>query len=248
MEPAISITIDGVVLNDTFYISLVDRQWPSVTTDKVTVPGRAGEVVTGQQIGSRTVSFRLWYPSSDHHEMYEAFAALVAQLQDGGEHTLTLSDEGGRTRRVKLDGDLTYQEYEGTASMDVVLFQEDPRCYGESKAVSIPKSTTVSFTTDYDACDIIIRASGAVKRDPDGVWGVLIDNEWTLHVKMGDSYDATSVSIDCARHGAYVDGDTAMLTTDSDWPVLKAGSHTIEIDAASRTTSDAIIEITERPL
>lgn len=246
MASGISITIDDVLLNDTFYVSEVSRPWPTSVVEHVSVPGRDGEVVTSQQMGPRTVSFRLWHPTNDHQVMYDAFATLVGLLHDG-EHTLTLSDESGRSRLVRLDGDLSYDEYMETGSITVSLLQSDPRCYGESRAINVPKNGSASFTTKHDNCDVIIRADAATRRASDDVWGVNIDGEWVIHVVMSSADDA-EITIDCAHHSAYVDGTASMLTLDSDWPVLRAGTHTVTMDAASSTTSIAVVEVTERPL
>lgn len=228
-----TITLAGHVLNDYFSITDLSRPMPPSRIDVLDVPGRHGSVLRGRTMGPRKVSFRLWAHTSHHSDMYEAMALLMSWLygSDDGELALTFSDEGGRARLVVPDGELPYDEYEERGSVLLTFTQPDPICdVGEPKTASLSSGGTKTITVGGTyPVKLFIAATAAKRVSSTQTWGVVIDNDTYLHVHLDDA-NTHAVSIDCANREVTVDGATAMITLDSDWPELWPGSHTVEMD------------------
>lgn len=227
-----TITLAGHVLNDYFSITDLSRPLPPSRLDSLDVPGRHGSVLRGRTMGPRTVSFRLWAHSRSHADMLEDMAQLASWLYGtDGELTLTFSDEGGRVRRVVPDGELPYDEYEERGSVLLTLAQPDPVCdIGEPKTASLSSGGTKTITVGgTHPARLTIAATSAKRNATTGAWGVTVDSGDHIRVPLADS-STHAVTIDCGSRAATVDGATAMVTLDSDWPALTPGTHTIDMD------------------
>ena len=232
MSAAPIIIIDGHTLNDTFRISDITRSLPERRVTRETIPGRHGDVVTDRSLGVRTVSFRLWAKSgaADHESLVATMADLVTWLLAPDSLTLTLSDEGGRAREVVVDGELNFEEYEEGGSLFVTLTQLDPFCaIGAPKTLSVPSGGSASMAVAYDLPHIAIVATSAKRANSSLVWGLRFDDSTVLHVRLPDA-STHRVEIDCEHRTAKVDGSTSMVTLDSDWPSLRAGTHSVRMD------------------
>ena len=240
-----TITLGGQSLNERFTITSLRRPFPEARNELVDVSGRAGSVLASRTLGTRTVSFRLWATSHDHETLMATYSWLATLLHSARVLTLTISDEGGRVRRVVPEGLLDYDEYVELGSMELTLLQLDPFCTLPPYSVSVPSGGSVSFTLEHANPDITITATQATRDASTQLWGLRFDGGDYARVKLATS-SGTPVTIDCssARH-VTVAGEVAMLTPDSDWPRLAAGAHTVAMD---KGTGAATLTITERLL
>lgn len=246
MSKAPIIILGGHVLNTRFRISNIKRTLPSSRVTVQTVPGGRGEVVADRTMGSRSVSFTLWAFSSDHEKLVDDMANLTAWLFSDVEMELSFSDEGGRVRRVVLDGDLDFDEYEEKGCVPITLKQPDPYCdVGEPNQSVVPSAGSTTLVLKHGMPPRIkVEASAAVRNSTSLVWGIRFDEGDFLHVKLATAGEH-SVFIDCEERTVLVDGSVSMVTLDSDWPRLDAGVHTIRMDQG---TGDASVTWQERCL
>jgi len=231
------ITLGGHTVNDRFAISDLKRPWPSARVVKSTVPGRHGDVYTTRTMGTRTVSFRLWSYSSSHAKLMEEAALLMGWLWGSDELIpLSLSDEGGRVRMVTPEGDFDFDEYVERGSVPVTLLQPDPLCdIGPRRSMPLTQ-THKSFVLAYGNASIELAASSV--SGSGGVWGVAFDTGEQLRVVLPNgTAESLSVRVTPNERVAVVDGATAMLTLDSDWPELGAGEHSAAMVAGSATAT-----------
>jgi hypothetical protein len=76
------------------------------------------------------------------------------------------------------------------------------------------------------------------------MWSLTFDEGDYVRLKLPTAL-ATTVSIDCKERRVLVGGEVSMLTLESDWPRLAAGTHTVRMDLG---TGAATISIRERCL
>jgi len=237
MSDAPTIILGGHILNSRFRISELKRPFPASRLTVQTVPGGRGEVVTEQTMGPRKVSFKLWAFSRDHEKLMADMADLATWLLTSGEMELSISDEGGRVRRVVLDGELDFEEYEERGCIPITLKQPDPYCnIGMPNTTQVAPGDATTIVVKHDLPDVSVSVAAAVRDSTSLVWGIRFDEGDFLHVKLADD-NAHSVSIDCAARVVLVDGDVSMVTLDSNWPELARGVHTARIDNGTGSAS-----------
>lgn len=230
LTDAPTITIDGVVLNDTFNISEIKRPFPSVAVYSTEVDGRDGSVLRGHALETRQVSFTLWAFNADHQSLAESFQALLELLNEADEHTLTFSDEGGLVRIGTLTGDLNFDEYTERASVALTFTQFDPyREYPEETAVTIPSGGSATFTIAHPRPHIMVLSTAAQRDATTQMWSLTFDESDYMRVRLPSAL-TTQVSIDALTRRVLVGNATSMLTLESDWPILAAGTHTVRMD------------------
>lgn len=237
MSDAPTIILGGHILNSRFRISELKRPFPASRLTVQTVPGGHGEVVTEQTMGPRSVSFKLWAFSRDHERLMADMADLATWLLTSGEMELSISDEGGRVRRVVLDGELDFDEYEERGCVPIKLKQSDPYCnIGMPNTAQVTPSDATTVGVKHDLPDVSVSVAAAVRDSASLVWGIRFDEGDFLHVKLADD-NAHSVSIDCAARVVLVDGAVSMVTLDSNWPELARGMHVARIDNGTGSAS-----------
>lgn len=240
-----TITIDGHVLNDRFTISNIERPFPTFSVASETLDGRDGALIKARQLDPRPVSFRLWAFSHDHGEMLAEFSWLVELCAGDGEHTLVFSDEDGYARRVVLECDPSYDEYEERGSVPLTFTMYDPyREQIDPNTFTVRYGTPATFVVGHDRPRINITTTQAQRDSTTHLWGIRFDNGDMLRVKLPTALQ-TPVDIDVRHRRVLVGHEVTMLTLESDWPALKAGTHTAIIDVGS---GSAAITIRERCL
>lgn len=237
-----TITLDGYILNDYYSIRGISRPWPQVTPDTMDVVGRAGTVLRGIALGTRTVSFRIGAHDPDHQSLMNRFQWLIELLALSETHELAFSDEGGAVRIVTLDATPSYEEYVDGASVELSFTMCDPyRIDTMESMLVVPSGGSASFRCFHPRPSIVISASNVVRDSSTHLWGLRFDGGDFLRVKLA-SDDAVLVGIDCPNRHVTVNSQTSMVTLTSDWPQLGAGSHTVSMDVGTGTATLTIRE------
>jgi phage-related protein len=177
--------------------------------------------------------------------MLAAFSWFMELLASADEHTLVFSDEGGYARRVVLECDPSFDEYEERGSVPLTFMMYDP--YREQinpTSFTVRSGTPATFTVDHDLPQISITTTQAQRDSVTHLWGVRFDNGDMLRVLLSTALQ-TPVDIDVRQRKVLIGHEVSMLTLESDWPKLKAGTHTATIDVGS---GSAAITIRERCL
>jgi predicted phage tail component-like protein len=241
-----TITIDGTVLNTQFRISEIKRPFPPFNAQSVEIDGRDGSVLKGVSLGTRSVSFRLWSFSQDHNYMYTQFQMLLELLVTSFEHQLIFSDELGLVRTVTLVSELDFDEYveRGSILLEFVMYDQLREYEGQSMTISVPSGGSAQFVAQHSNPHILVTAQAAQRDASTEMWSLTFDEGDYVRLKLPTAL-ATTVSIDCKERRVLVGGEVSMLTLESDWPRLAAGTHTVRMDLG---TGAATISIRERCL
>ena len=235
MSKAPIIHLGEHLLNERFLISNIKRPFPQSRVTCEDVPGMRGTRVKERTMGTRSVTLTLssTSPSRDHGRMLDDMSMLTTWLFESDELNLSISDEGGRVRKVVLDGDIDFDEYEETGSVTIKLLQPDPLCIiGKPQTTKVPSGGSAKFNIAHAFPIISISASSAVRDGTTELWGVRFDDGDYLHVELPTS-NQSSVAIDCERRSVLVNGAVSMVTIGSDWPILAPGEHVVEMDKGS---------------
>ena len=232
MGPDSRTVIDSMCLEDMgIVVERVHDVLPEVRAETTDVPGRRGSVLSGTTLAQRpiTLECRAFRDSWQDFELLKD--ELAAVLHQGGPFAVYLRnhpDEYYIARFVSMtEGDRIGGT--GIGYLELNFMADDPWRYGPMKSLSVG-TTDVTFYVEGSApAAIEIATDAAVRNSTSEVWGLRFDDVDVVHVGIPVS-TASSVSIDCDERTATVNGATAMVTLDSDWPILKPGIHTARVD------------------
>lgn len=235
MGPDSRTVIGSMCLEDMgIVVERVHDVLPEVRAETTDVPGRHGSVLSGTTLAPREIMLecRAFRDSWQDFEVLKD--ELSAVLHQGGPFALYLRnhpDEYYIARFVSMsEGDRIGGT--GIGYLELNFMADDPLRYGPMKSLAVTTSSVTFYVEGSTPAAISIASDTAVRSPASEVWGVRFDDQDFVHIGIPVS-TASSVSIDCESRTASVNNATAMVTLDSDWPILKPGVHTARIDQGS---------------
>ena len=231
--PQSKTTFGDVCLEDLdIVVERVHDDAPSVEYDTVDVTSMDGNVYVGSRLEPRTITlecrafkdkwqdFELLKDELAKMLMYDNEAALSVRNHPGEHYMahLTSISEGDRIGGTGIG----YLELSFTASC--------PYRIGVERSVTVPSGSSVTFLVGGSIPPTVsIEASAGVRDASTNVWGIRFDEGDFIHVALPTS-SATALSIECGERNVIVAGETAMVTLDSNWPILNPGRHVARMD------------------
>jgi predicted phage tail component-like protein len=221
-----------------------ENRMPDFTNNTITVPGREGLFDFGETGGERKIEISCFIPPGKSDEDFLARKdEIIAWLNpDIGLCELILDKEPGRVYKARLDGGFSFDKaVRNSCTFDLTFLCPDPYAYAEkdeSYEFTAPGTVTVkrnlgnadSLPTYFFSADL-----------PKGKSAVVTTNGKKLEVTGKLDKDEILV-IDSALMTAKVtdaSGNTLRnglpLLTSMNFPILKPGDNTIDVDAESTT-------------
>lgn len=220
---------------------------PTARAETQDIPGRSGTLLREITYEPRTITLecRAFEKTWDGFELLRD--KLVTHLMTGAEVKLILRAHPHEYYMAYLvsisEGDriggtgIGYLELEFQAS--------DPFRWGRVRSVTVPSGSSADFIVGGNRpAKAIITASAAVRSAGSLIWGIRFDEGDFAHIATGSS-SARAVTIDGVDRYAKIGNATAMITLESDWPILSPGKHTARMDEG---TGDATLTWYERSL
>lgn len=229
------VTFDGRALTDYFTVAEVSRSPSSTTSNKKTVAGRNGVVVTDSARSSVTISMTVVCQGADPARRRDAMRKLRAWLDCDGPRPLAFSDDGG-LYYLAMPQDIAESSYVGATAWKVTFLVADPVQYSpEVHAASGQGQLSFHVGGTAETRPVVTLSSVSPSS---GFVAVALDGSQVMKVPLSQS--TSSIVIDCANDArtVLVNGAPSMITTDSDWWVLGPGLH-----EASVTTGSATLEV-----
>ena len=143
-----TVTFNGVVLNNSFIVSNVNRPLPEFRNSSTQIEGRDGEEFDSLTVGMREVTFTVYAKSKSQDQIAQAARQLAKILFVRQPTALTFSDEkDGRTQLVRFavpDGAFSADEFIRVGKWDCRFLQHDPFLHGNTIKRQISGTTTIS--------------------------------------------------------------------------------------------------------
>ena len=225
-----TITFDGHRLNDRFFVGEVGIGLPDYEPNMEDKAMGDGSVFRNMRLGSVEITVSLVTRPVSGEDAREALSDLLAWLDVDEPKRLALSSDHGLWRLAVPSGAPQVQDNEWQDKVTVTFVQPDPILYGIKREVTVPSGGTLSFAVggDYETKPTI--SSDAATRDESTLqWGVRLDDGDLMRVAVPVS-TASTVSMDCGARTCQVNGATTIPTINSDWFVLRPGTHTMRND------------------
>lgn len=226
-------------------VEMIHEDVPELRMETYERVGGDGSVLRSSNLGSRNITLdcRAFCETWRDFDLLKDEIASLLLLE--GEQTLSLRNHFGEYYLAKLIG---FEEDErqggsGIGSFKLNFLAFDPIRFGakQSAVVSGSGTTRMDVSGTYQT-SIRVSATSAKRDSSTGMWGLRFDNGDYLHVKLGSDSQST-IAIDCYKRTVTVNGNPTVITLDSNWPVLKAGQHTVRMDYG---TGSATVEWQER--
>ena len=230
-----SVVFDGHDLTELFLVTDVSRPWPSMSASASDNP-TGGSFLTGLRRSSAEVSMTL-YAFGTTSERREAERELASWLDVDGPRELAFGDDGGLCYMAVPSGTDAPKSYMDAESVSVTFLVPEPVMLGDEVSVTVPSGTTLGVGVGGTApARPTIAATGAVRDGSTGLWGVR-DTASGDFVRVAlPTASPSAVTIDCERRTATVNGQSALVTLDSDWLELAPGAHQLALDGTGTAT------------
>lgn len=230
-----SVVFDGHDLTELFLVTDVSRPWPSMSASASDNPA-GGSFLTGLRRSAAEVSMTL-YAFGTTSERREAERELASWLDVDGPRELAFGDDGGLCYMAVPSGAGEPKGFASAESSSLTFLVPEPVMLGDSMSVTVvagsPATAGVGGTAKARPT---IVATGAVRDSSTGLWGVR-DTASGSFVRVAlPTASPSSVTIDCERRTATVNGQSALVTLDSDWLELAPGAHALAVDGTGSAT------------
>ena len=225
-----TITFDGHRLNDRFFVGEVSVGLPDYTPNLEDKATGDGSLFRKMRLGSVEITVSLVTKPVSGEDAREALSDLLAWLDVDEPKRLSLSSDHGLWRLAVPSGAPQIGDTEWEDKVTVTFVQPDPILYGIRREVTVPSGGTLSFAVGGDYPTKPTISSDAATRDASlQQWGVRLDYGDIMRVAVPVSTTST-VRMDCNARTCQVNGATTIPTVNSDWFVLKPGTHAIRND------------------
>ena len=237
-----SVSWNGTVLTNTFTV-LVEKDMPSFTVNKTSVPLKDGVLVNGVTLGCPT--FKLTFVLDGTATQRETKRRRIAALFDVDEpKKLYIGRDDGAYYYAVPSGNATLGEYVSSGKVVISLMVTEPAAYGSTRTATVPSGGSVTITVggNYPTYPII-SSRDAVRDSTTLLWGVRMEDGTHMHVPTArDTY--RYIDIDCSKRTSTISSEFTpnMMTLDSDWFVFTPGTHTIENDQGTGPSTLTWIE------
>ena len=230
-----AVTFDGHDLTELFLVTDVERSWPSLSASTTDNPA-GGSFLVGLRPQSPTVSMTL-RAYGDSSRRREAARALASWLAVDGPRELAFGDDGGLCYMAVPDGSADSKRLYWQEAVAISFLVPEPVMLGDRMTATVPSGATASVGVGGTApARPVIEASAAVRDSSTGLWGVRDAGSGSFVRVSIPTASASSVIIDCERRTATVNGQSALVTLDSDWLELAPGAHSLAVDGTGAAT------------
>lgn len=228
-----TVTFDGHVLNDLFYVGDIEIGLPDFRPEMVERIGAHGAFLRSTKMGGPTIAIPLTVMPRRGHEPREALSTLLSWMDVDTPRVLTLSRDGGLSRVVIPSGAPEMLDDTWGDRLVIEFVQLDPWLTGVTATTTVPSAGSKSFTVGGDCKTPVRITSTAAKRNSTTrLWGLRLDDGDYLRVTLPTS-SATAVTLDCGERTCTVGGNVTAPTLDSDWLELTPGTHVMRNDVGS---------------
>ena len=240
-DSRMTVTWDGHDLTELFLVTNIARSWPSLSASTTDNPA-GGSFLVGLRPQSPTVSMTL-RAYGDSSRRREAARALASWLAVDGPRELAFGDDGGLCYMAVPDGSADSKRLYWQEAVAISFLVPEPVMLGDRMTATVPSGATASVGVGGTApARPVIVATAAVRDSSTGLWGVR-DTASGDFVRVAlPTASPSAVTIDCERRTATVNGQSALVTLDSDWLELAPGAHALAVDG----TGDATLTWRER--
>lgn len=230
----LSKTICGdLVLEDmNIVVERVHDDPPAARPDTIDVPGRDGTILREVTYEPRTITLECRLFEKTWEDFETMRDVLVTYLMTHGEIKLVVRTHPDEYYMAHLDSISEGDRIGGTGIgyLELAFIANSPWRYGETRSVNIPSGGSASFLVNGNLpAKASVTAASAVRSGGSTVWGVRFDEVDFVHIATGSS-SSREVEIDGITRSAKVANAVAMITLDSNWPVLQPGPHTVRMD------------------
>lgn len=230
-----AVTWDGHDLTELFLVTNIARSWPSCSASTTDNPA-GGSFLVGLRAQSPTVSMTL-RAYGDSSRRRESARALASWLAVDGPRELAFGDDGGLCYIAVPDGTADSERLYWQEAVTVSFLVPEPVMLGDRMTATVPSGATASVGVGGTApARPTIEATGAVRDSSTGLWGVRDAGSGSFVRVSIPTASASSVVIDCERRTATVNGQSALVTLDSDWLELAPGAHALAVDGTGAAT------------
>ena len=234
-DSRMAVTFDGHDLTELFLVTDVSRPWPSLSASTTDNPA-GGSFLAGLRREAAEVSMTL-YAFGSTSERREAARALASWLDVDGPRELAFGDDGGLCYMAVPSGTDAPKSYMDAESVSVTFLVPEPVMLGDRMAATVPSGVTASVGVGGTApARPLIGASAAVRDQSTGLWGVRDAASGDFVRVALPTASPSAVTIDCEARTATVNGQSALVTLDSDWLELAPGAHALAVDGTGAAT------------
>lgn len=217
--------------------------WHNSVPDYIEVPGRDGAAVRGSRFGLSTVSFAIAAIGTAAARR-AALSTLGSWLDVDAPARLVLPDTPDRYYMAMPSGPVQMTRGCGAEMAALAFDIVEPAAYGATRTATVPSGGSVTITVNgtYPTAPKIYAAS-AVRDSSALVWGIRMDSGDFVHLDTGTA-SARRVDIDCAARTSTITASRTakLLTLDSDWLVMKPGSHVLQMDKGTGAATVTWVE------
>lgn len=228
-------------------VEYIHDDLPEIREDMVEIVGGNGSVLRSLHLGPRTITLDCRAFKEKWHDFDELKDELAAVLLCGTEKVLSLRNHFGEWYMAHFTGFSEGDREGGTGigGFTLTFVASDPIRYGRIREATIPESGRLEFdVTGTYRTDISVTCPNAKRSESSKVWGLRFDDGDRLHVPIPSAM-ISKVEIGSNSRAVRVNGKVSMITLDSDWPVLEAGTHEVRLEQG---TGDVTIRWQERIL
>lgn len=225
-----TVTFDGHDLTANYHVSNLRVALLPRDISSVNIPGMDGARFTGAQLAAKDITLTLTAMGSTLAARQTAARTLASYLAVDEPKPLAISVDGGLYYMAIPTSESEASIYRNATRFDVIFRALDPVMYGEEKTVSLTNSSNKTFDVGgtYQTMPAI-TSSDAKGRSSSAQYVQINDAISGEYIRVPVPYgdDTHTVTIDCAKRTASVDGATVGIDLSSDWLTLKPGSNTL---------------------
>lgn len=220
-----TVTFNGTNLTASYKVSGLEEALLPRTINQAEVPGRDGAVFTGVRLMPKTINLQISVVSRDIATRRTSARALAAMLAVSEPKELRFSIDGSELYYLAIPHSADAGTIWHNATVFNVAFEcLDPVAYGEAHTYNIVGGTP-TIGGSYPTCPMFdltgmrgsttVLSSGGIK---------IAETTTGKYIIVPVPTTGThTVSIDCERRVAKVDGSVVCLTLDSDWLYFEPG-------------------------
>ncbi len=228
-----TVIFDGHRINDRFFVGDAEVGMPEFAPRTEDREFADGSRVRGMRLGCPEITIRLIAKPVHGEDVREALSDLMAWLHVDGPRRLVLGDDHGLWRKCVPTGAPQIGDVKWNDVITVTFLQTEPALYGIKREVTVPSGGTLRFVVGGDyPTKPTITSNAAYRSYSTQLWGLRMDDGDVMRVKIPVS-TASRVAMDCDGRTCAVNGATTIPTLDSDWFVLRPGTHTLRNDQGS---------------
>jgi len=218
---------------------------PELKADVFDRVGGDGSVLRSAHLGERKIVLECRAYRTRWREFDKVKDEMAQLLMLDGEHVLSLRNHFGEYYLARL---VAFSEDDriggtGIGQFTLTFTAYDPIRFGSKQIATVPSggSVDIDVSGSYPTT-FTVNTNVATRDSTTQLWGLRFDDGDFLYVKIPTN-GTTPVSMDSYTRQVSVANQPSIVTLESNWPFLKAGTHTVSM---AMGTGPATIEWQER--